>query len=152
MSTYTFTTIATGRISIDAGMFNAAPDSSQVVLTWDKANRVSLGFLGITINIDATKDPVVIDGTSHAPNFYTGATLYSALVALFPKANTGSGGSGGVDLSNYYTKAQVDSHNGDITITDATKGFVLATPTGEHIRITAYKDSNGQPQLNITLF
>lgn len=49
------------------------------------------------------------------------------------------------------SKAQ-QTGNADITITDAAKGFVLTTPTGEKVRITAYKDSNGQPQLNITLF
>jgi hypothetical protein len=94
---------------MSAGTFNAAPDSSQVVLTWDKGSRVSMGFMGITLNIDATKDTVVIDGTSHAPNFYTGNGLWSALVALFPKANPGSGGSGSVDLSNYYTKPQANA-------------------------------------------
>jgi hypothetical protein len=121
MSTYTFTTISTGRISIDAGTFYAAPDSTQVEPTWDKANRVSLGFLGISLNIDATKDTVVIDGTSHAPNFYTGATLYSALVTLFRKANSGSGGSGLSADGTYTPDATTHYLTGATSLTNADK-------------------------------
>jgi hypothetical protein len=86
--------------------------------TWDKANRVSMSFLGITLNIDATKDTVVIDGTSHAPNFYTGATLYNTLVALFPKATTTGGGGGStIDASQLTTGTLPDARlSGNVVI------------------------------------
>lgn len=120
MSTYTFTTIVTGRISIDAGTFNVAPESSHVVLTYDKGNRVSISYGSVSLNIDATKDTVVIDGTSRAPNFFTGATLYSALTTLFPKGNAGSAATGlnsdgtySPDSSAHYINTATSLKNAD---------------------------------------
>lgn len=95
MNTYAFTTTTGGRVSIDAGAYHVTPDPSQVDITWNEGDIVYVEYKGLSLAIHASKDTVVIDGTSNAPGSLTGAQLYAALGGLFKKANSGSGGTGG---------------------------------------------------------
>ena len=56
-----------------------------------------------------------VAGNPIMPSPQTSASITNALMAVFFKANTSSGGSGTTDLSNYYTKSQVDSLLSNLT-------------------------------------
>lgn len=59
--------------------------------------------------INPAADIVNIDGTANAAGHFTNTALVTALQAVFPKANSGSGGSGGITPTSTLTLTPVST-------------------------------------------
>lgn len=114
MATFTFKTVTNGsaKFKKDSEFWHIIEDGD----TLDQIGATRLRMTGHNgaYDIDVSTDTVIIDLTTYPPGS-SFDTVYDALNPLFRIAKTGTGGTGTVDLSNYYTKAEIDQKLANLT-------------------------------------
>lgn len=123
-------------------------DATSTTIDYDDVNNILIFSGSINEKIYLNSDTITINGTATLPTAgVDGNITYEALLTVFTKVNPGSDQSTGttVDLSNYYTKTQVDGLFSTTSlylgITVATYAAAVALATGaQKLWITVVND------------